>query len=237
VPWESNRTQVISADGSVRDVETPTGDACLEVEFVECAQPQKTCRGAAADLVLDEDGKVLETVCYPESGTLDVAAIEAQDGNVRQNQNNAVIVLDGAPAVDIEGNLSVDANNVVIYGDSPDAAVIGGDLGVDGNNMIVRGVRIQGDANIAANNSVLLHCVIEGDLHVTGNNSVVTGCDVFGKVTIEGNNTRFSGNRVGLTLHDSGKNTRCDANLAVQDENGDLVFADAEPSSELGCGR
>jgi hypothetical protein len=235
LPWESNRTQVIEADGTVQDYDTPTGDACLTIEFVECVKPQESCDGNAADVVLDEMGQVIETICYPAGETLSVTEIEAQSGNVEQNQNDAVILLDGDAEIDVMGDLSVDANNVVVYGDGPDTSVISGDVGVDGNNMIVRGVRIQGDVQIDANNAVFLHCVIEGNVVVTGNNAVIAACDVLGSVRVQGNNTRLSGNHIAGELNDSGKNTKCESNLSADDANADGVLDSAELGAALEC--
>ena len=128
---------------------------------------------------------------------LSVEQIEEQDGDVAQNQNNSVIVLDDQDdGADIVGDLSVDANNVVIYGDGAEHSLIEGDVYVDGNNIIVRGVRIQGAVEIVANNAIFLHCVIEGDVSISGNNAVLSACDVLGDVQVTGSNAQLTGNHV-----------------------------------------
>jgi hypothetical protein len=234
LPWGA-RTQVIDADRSTRDLDVPKGEECLDFESDECIKPQDTCDGAA-DVVLDRNGKPIVTVCYPEGDTLTVEEIAEQDGNVEQNQNDAVIVLDGADdGVDIEGDLSVDANNVVVYGEGPDTSVISGDVNVDGNGIIIRGVRIQGSVEILANNAVFLNCVIEGDVNITGNNAVLAACDVFGSVHVRSNNVQLLGNHIVGELDDSGKNTICDANLTARDLDDDLALEESELGEALSC--
>lgn len=236
VPWRHDRTHVIDADGNVTELGAVFGEDCLDLENGLCIRPQDECDGRAADVVLDARGELLQVVCYPDEEILTVDQIEAQDGNVEQNQNNAVIVLDDiADGADIEGDLSVDANNVVIYGDSPERALIEGDVAVDGNNIIVRGVHIRGAVEIRANNAVFLHCVIEGDVRITGNNAVLSACDVLGDVEILGNNARVSGNRVTGALSDGGMNTTCEENVAAADADEDGVISEAEIGASIGC--
>jgi len=236
LPWEEGGTQVLEADGSVRNVPTPAGSACLDIAG-ECVQPQLTCEGRGAELVLGSSGELVQTVCYPAGDTLTVEEIGARGGDVDQTENNAVILLDNLDdGVDIAGDLSLDANNVVVYGENPANAVISGGLSVDGNNAIVRGVRIQGDVEILKNNAVLLHCVIEGNLTIHGNNTVLAGCDVFGSITVYGNNTKLVGNRIAGPLVNPGKNTECDSNVAAVDANEDRVLAATEVGAALSCG-
>jgi hypothetical protein len=239
-PWADERAQVIDSDRNIRELEAADADECLAFEFDgddECVTRADECGAdVAADVVVDADGKVVSVVCYPEGESLTVEEIEAQDGNVEQNQNNAVIALDDDDdGVDIEGDLSVDANNVVIYGEGPDVSVVSGDVNVDGNNIIVRGVRIQGDVQVLANNAVFLLCVIEGDVEIIGNNTILSSCDIHGKVTIRGNNTQFTNNRVVGEFADLGKNTICAENFAAIDANEDLVFSEDELGDALVC--
>lgn len=235
LPWSEGRVQVIGAEGSVRNV-APSDDAfCRELPG-GCETPQRACEGRAADWILDRDGKLVHTLCYPEGGTLSVAELNERDGDVAQNQNNAVIDLDdGLPGVDVAGNLSIDANNVVVYGDDPEHAVIGGELLIDGNNTLVRGVTVQGDVVVAKNNAALAHCVIEGDLIIRGNNTVLAGCVVWGQVRIEANNTKLVGNRLVGGLSATGKNAECTGNYAYVDGDGDGVLRDDELGALLGC--
>jgi hypothetical protein len=236
VPWRDDRTNVIDAEGNVTELEAVSGDDCLNLENDVCIRPQDECEGRAADVVLDARGELLQVICYPEDEILTVEEIEAQEGNVAQNQNDSVIVLDElADGADIAGDLSVDANNVVIYGDGADHSLIEGDVSVDGNNIIVRGVRIQGAVEIIANNAVFLHCVIEGDVSISGNNAVLSACDVLGDVRISGNNAQINGNRVTGELDDAGKNTICEENAAAVDADEDGVISEAELGAPIGC--
>jgi hypothetical protein len=237
VPWHDDRTQVIDSEGEVIELEAVSGDDCLDLENDVCIRPQDECDGRAADVVLDGRGELLEIVCYPEEEILSVEEIEAQAGNVEQNQNNSVIVLDEiADGADIAGDLSVDANNVVIYGDGAEHSLIEGDVFVDGNNIIVRGVRIQGAVEIVANNAVFLHCVIDGDVSISGNNAVLSACDVLGNVQVTGQNARLSGNRVTGELSDRGKNTICEENTTALDADADGVLSEGEIGAPLSCG-
>jgi hypothetical protein len=239
VPWEDDRAQVIDANRDVEQLAPGASDSCLPIEGEDACVTREEACGAdvAADVVLDENGKIASVVCYPRGESLSVEEVEAADGNVAQNQNDSVIVLDGLDDdVDIDGDLAVDANNVVIYGEGPDVSVVSGDVAVDGNNIIVRGVRIQGDVEVLANNAVFLLCVIEGDVVVSGNNAILSSCDIHGKLTITGNNTQLTGNRVGGELADNGKNTVCADNHAAVDADEDGTFSDAELGDELACG-
>lgn len=237
LPWQEDRTQIIATDGTVRQVPTPSGASCLDIPR-ECVQPQLTCEGRASDLILDRDDRVLQTVCYPAGNTLTVEEIAARDGNVAQNQNNAVIALDGLDdGADIAGDLSIDANNVVVYADDPARALIAGDLKVDGNNIIVRGVTVGGDVSVEKNNATFVHCVIEGDVVVRGNNTVIAGCTIWGTLTIEANNTKLVGNRVVGSVQGGGKNTECSGNFSAIDANQNGIVEEAELGAELSCDR
>jgi hypothetical protein len=236
VPWGGDdATNVVHADGSVTTYQKPEGDDCIDLDGVICAEPQQECADAA-ELVLGTDGKVIETVCYPTEATLSVEQVEQKSGDIAQNENNAVIALDGTDdGVDLNGDLSVDANNVVVYGEGPDVSVIDGDVAVDGNNIIVRGVTIQGDVEIVANDAVFLHCAIQGNLVITGNNAVVAACDVLGDVEVRGNNAKLAGNHIAGTLTNGGKNTQCVENLSAHDADGDGVLESAELGAALAC--
>lgn len=235
VPWSEQRTRIIDADGEAIEVVPVSGTACVDHQG-ECLKPQEKCGGGGVDIIVDEAGSLVDFVCYPEEATLTVEEIEARQGNVVQNQNGAVIVLDGADdGVDIDGDLSIDANNVVIYGEQADAAVVSGTLTIDGNNALVRGIRVQGDVHVPKNDLVMALCVIEGDLVITGNNATLVACDVFGDVTVTGNNVRLSGNRIAGTLSVSGTGAVCTANRAVVDANDDRVVGSDELGAALAC--
>lgn len=249
LPWNDNQATVIS--GTTRALDEVDASECLELEGDECEKPAEACGGRHAEVVVGDRGELLELVCYPESATLSLEELAAQEGNVAQNQNNAVIVIgelegdvgdadsadDAAEAegVDLDGNLSVDANNVVVWGDSPETAVIGGDVLVDGNNIIVRGVHITGDVTILANNAFFLGCIIEGNVSVTGNNAVFSASDVLGQVTVTGNNARLTANHIAGGLSDDGKNTVCEHNLAAVDGDADGSLEESELGEPLVC--
>jgi hypothetical protein len=238
VPWQDDDVTVIDSTRNLDELESSESNECLDLGGPdECITREEKCGAdVAADVVLDEAGHVVTVVCYPEAETLTAEEIEAADGNVEQNQNNEVIVLDDVDdGVDIEGDLSVDANNVVIYGEGPDVSVVSGDVNVDGNNIIVRGVRIQGNVEVLANNAVFLLCVIEGDVRIIGNNAILTSCDIHGSVTVVGNNTQLTGNRVDGEFTDNGQNTICENNYTAQDANGDLLITDDEVGEALAC--
>jgi hypothetical protein len=238
VPWGDDDTaSFIGPDGEVKSYSIPEADGCVGPDAYGCVAPREECE-AGAEVVIGSQGKVIETVCYPKGDTLSVDTIEAQSGNVAQNQNNAVIALDSADdGVDLHGDLAVDANNVVVYGKDPATSVIEGDVNVDGNNIIVRGVSIEGDVTIDANNAVFLHCVIHGDVVISGNNAVMAACDVFGSVQIRGNNTKLAGNHLVGALSDKGKNSRCDDNHSATDANGNHVLESSELGAALSCGK
>lgn len=237
VPWGGDDTaSVLDPDRKLESYTISDPNGCVGPDAVACIEPRAECE-AGAEVVLGADGKVIETVCYPKGETLSVAEVEARSGDIAQNENDAVIVLDDADdGVDIRGDLSVDANNVVVYGEDPATSVIEGNVGVDGNNIIVRGVTIQGDVTIDANNAVFLHCVIEGDVVVTGNNAVIAACDVFGTVEIRGNNTKLAGNHLVGTLTDNGKNSLCEDNVRASDADADGLLEESELGEAVSCG-
>jgi hypothetical protein len=235
-PW-GNDVSVVGPDGKVTDYEAPSGGGCVQVSPTSCVPQDRCGPGVPADVVLDEQGNVIDVVCYPTKLALTPEQITAQQGNVAQNQNGAVIVLDGVPdGVDLDGNLSLDANQVIVYGGGPDVSVIGGDVTVDGNNIIVRGVRMQGNLDLLKNDSVLVFCVIEGNVRIVGNNTRLSGCDVFGSVSIEGNNSVLSGNHIQGGVVNTGQNTTCQGNLGFQDLNQDFMVEAAEVGPPIGCG-
>lgn len=239
-PWDEGQVQVVGADREVTDVAIPEGDGCLRIgeEFSDpanCIKPQEECEGRSADVLLDAEGKVLDTLCYPKGDTITVAELAANDGDVAQNQNNAVIVLDSNPDVDLVGNLSVDANNVIIFGADPATSVVDGDLTIDGNNAVVRGVTLTGNVTVAKNNATFFFCVIEGDLTISANDTVIAGCDVLGKLTITGNNTKLVGNHFVNAPEIKGKNTKCEGNFEAADADGDGVLEAGEIGAPLSC--
>jgi hypothetical protein len=230
-PWANQRTQVIDTQGQIKDVApaiAPT-DCVYAGQGDVCIQPQDECGDNAADIIVNDKGEALDYICYPPEDQISVEDVEKAEGDIKQNQNGSVIVLDDVDdGVDLNGDVDVDANNVVIYGEGPDTSLISGSINIDGNNTIVRGVRIQGDVEIVKNNAVLTLCVIEGNLTISANNARMSNCQVFGEITVTGNNTEFYGNKFGHALTGSGQNVGCEDNLLVTDADTDLQFSDAE---------
>ncbi len=240
VPWGDNRAEVISPDRTISTFAPIAGDECLAYEGATqdvCIRPQEVCGAEAADVIVDERGEVLDVICYPNEETVTVDEIEAEQGNIAQNENNAVLVLDEVDdGVDLEGNLDVDANNVVIYGGGPDVSVISGDVTVDGNNTLIRGVRIQGDVNVVKNDSVFVYCVIEGNLTISANNTRLLGCDVFGDIRITGNNTELAADRIAGKIENDGKNLSCASNRSFEDRDENMRVSDDELGDTITCG-
>lgn len=233
VPWSPERTLVLDADRSTTTIAGQSDD-CLEYKS-ECLKPKDVCGELAADVVLDAQGKVLDYLCYPAEATLTVEELSEKQGDIAQNENNSVLVLDDADdGVDVEGDLSVDANNVVIYGSSPNTSVISGSLTLDGNNALVRGVRIQGDVTVLKNDVVLAFCVIEGNLVIEGNNAELLACDVLGSVTVLGNNAKLYGDRIAGPLTISGK-AECKDSVSFVDTDADRVVDATELGAALTC--
>ncbi|HEX5658052.1 MAG TPA: hypothetical protein VFX59_12695 [Polyangiales bacterium] len=230
VPW-GGRTQVVAPSGSSTGWEA--SPACV-LEAGTCEEERAACAGGV-DIVVDREGKRLDSLCYPDAPTWTVEDLAAHDGNIEQRENNTVLVLDDADdGADVTGDVTIDANNVVLYGESAARAVLDGSLTVDGNHTLVRGIRITGDVSVLANNVTLAFCVIEGALTVRGNNVRLLGCDVLGSVTIPGNNARLYGNGVAGVL-DVGKSAACVDNHRVVDGDADGVITTDERGAALDC--
>jgi hypothetical protein len=237
LPYAPDKTAVIgdfdNPDGLASYlVSTPDGDECFNLDDA-CVKPQLECGDdGAADVLIDEHGAVVDTICYPTGGV----AIEDVEGDLKDVGNNVVLVLDGEDdGVDVEGDVKIDGNNVTLYGHGPDSSVIGGNLTIDKNNALVRGVRVEGDVTIHKNNPSIVDCVIEGDLTIKGNNVSIALCEVWGKLKIEGNNTILVGNRFATEPEVKGNNTVCNGNMAFVDDDADGVVDEAELADEIGC--
>ncbi len=232
-PYNDNETAVIVGD-DVTISETPDGDACIELEGGMCITPQEECgEDARVDVFLDDDGEVIEIVCYPTQG--EATLVETEDGTVSVGDNGAVVILDEE---DLGGDLVVEGNRGVIYGDSPEETVIAGNVNLKGNESTVRGVRIQGDAVFEGNNARLLYCVIEGDVIFKGNDNLITNCTVFGEIRGDGNEDEIVANNVQGAITIGGQPARCDDNRAFVDSDDDFVLSDEEfdASTPLDCG-
>jgi hypothetical protein len=238
LPYNANETTVIGSSGSggldnAQVVSTPDGTECINLDDVVCATPQSECgNDGTADVLVDENGTVLDVVCYPSGGV----SVETFDGPVENVGNSAVLVIDDVDdGVDVDGDVTIDGNNVVLFGAGPDTSVIGGNLNIDKNNAIVRGVRIQGDVVIDKNNPSLIDCVIEGDLLIKGNNVNIALCEVWGTLTIEGNNAKLVSNHFAQAPSIKGKNTVCNDNVAFADANDDGEISPSELGAAIDC--
>jgi hypothetical protein len=202
----------------------------------QCGTVSRECgEGAAADVVLDENGSVVDVLCYRRDVAVQVVPTDTS-GTVTAG-NDTVLVLDAEDdGVDVDGDIEIQGNNAVIWGDGPDTSVISGTVDVEKNNAIIRGVRIQHDVTIEKNNTSLAFCVIEGDLIITGNNTTVAECAVFGQVRITGLNTVLVENDFAGTSRVSGYNLTCNGNRSFDDDNGDYRVSDDERGGEVGCG-
>lgn len=235
-PYDPDQTIVIGGD-SDEPLTTPDGNACLEIDNENCIRPQEDCGDdGRADLILDENGNVVDVICYPTSNA-PIETIPAESVPVNKTQNNAVVVLDAADdGVDIEGDLSVDANNVVIYGESPDVSVIGGDLDVTKNNTTVRGVRIMGDVTVEFNNANFVFCVIEGDVTILGNNTTFAGCDIWGDLQVSGENAILVSNHLADPGPFAAQGLVCNGNYHFEDGNTNgVIEADELSDDPIAC--
>jgi len=249
-PWDLGETRVIGGTDENGDPfdnpdpnSSPTGAAPVGVfgescELDEaCEAPLQQCAdGETADVIVGENGEVLDVLCYP---VRDSTVVILGDDVVEDPElgNNTVVVIDGADdGVDIDGDIAITGNNVVLHGEGPDVSVISGNVDIAKNNAIVRGVRIQGDVTLSMNNTSLVWCVIEGDLNITMNNTSVALCEVWGNVNIIGLNTVFVSNAVQGDQPVSGKNLLCNDNHRFVDADDDGVIDEDEIGEPIECG-
>ncbi|HEX7670513.1 MAG TPA: hypothetical protein VF395_13055 [Polyangiaceae bacterium] len=230
-PYRPGDTTVVG--GNQGDAPTPTTAACQDAT---CKGRDQCGPNGAADVIVDDKGKVVDVLCYGQDVTI-AQVPTAPVASFETNGNNAVLVIDGAnDGVDVLGDVTISGNNAVVYGNGPETSVIGGTLLIGKNNAEIRGVRIKGDVTINKNNTKLAFCVIEGDLTITGNNTTLAGCDVFGKVTITGMNTVLIRDRVSATDAIKGSNLTCSANVRFDDANADHVIQAGEVGGPVSCG-
>ena len=240
LPYDPDSTSLIGGnydnpDGlALRVVGTPDGDECIDLDGA-CAKPQEECGDdGAADVLIGDDGQVLDVICYPTDGV----AVESFEGPVEKVGNNVVLVFDDEDdGADVVGDVTIDGNNVTLYGHGPDTSVIEGDLHIDKNNSVVRGIRIQGDVTIDKNNPSIVDCVIEGDLTIRGNNVSIALCEVWGQLLIEGNNAVLVENRFATPPDVRGNNTLCSGNVAFTDADEDARVSDSELGDPIDCAK
>jgi carbonic anhydrase/acetyltransferase-like protein (isoleucine patch superfamily) len=238
LPYKPNSTSVINGDFdnpdglALRVVTTPDGDECIDLDGA-CAKPQEICGDdGAADVLLGDEGEVLDVICYPTEGV----AVESFEGPVEKVGNNVVLVFDDVDdGADVMGDVKIDGNNVTLWGHGPDTSVIAGDLTIDKNNSVVRGIRVEGDVTIHKNNPSMVDCVIEGDLTIKGNNVSIALCEVWGNLKIEGNNTVLVDNRFAGQPEVKGENTLCAGNFAFADADGNASVSEQEVGEPIEC--
>lgn len=237
-PYPTDKTTLIgdadNPDGlaGYSVVTTPDGEACYNLDDV-CVKPQTECGDdGAVDVLLDDQGAVVDVICYPTGGV----AIETVEGGIEDVGNDVVLVLDDEDdGIDVAGDVKIDGNNVTLYGNGPDTSVIGGNLEIAKNNALVRGVRIEGDVVVTQNNPSIVDCVIEGDLTIRGNNVSIALCEVWGRLVIEGNNAVLVGNRLASAPEISGSNSICNGNVAFEDADDDQIVDGDELGEPIEC--
>jgi hypothetical protein len=235
VPWATTPVEVRSPTGELVGSGTPDLDGCVWIDSEFCVPVEAECRDGG-ELVVDGRGELLGALCYPPAATLTPAAVDALGGEITQNLNDTVLVLDGLDdGADLTGDVHVDGNNVVIYGDGPGVSQLAGDLSIDGNNSVVRGVAITGDVLVLKNNAAIAFSSVAGSLTVTANNTRLIGVTVLGDLVIHGNNTSLVGVHVAGTITFTGKNTLCEESSAFADADGDGVADESEQGAPLDC--
>lgn len=223
-------------DGSCVQIE----DACVEIGEAKgryCDQD-----GAQADIILDENGEVLEVVCYPppESGAPLEEVSVSEDGtvNVPQNASGSVIVFDettnGEP---LEGDITLDAERVSFFGNGVDETIIDGNLSFASNNARARGLTVTGDLSVAknSNNNAITFCKVHGSVDVQGNGMRLVNCQVFGDVSVAGNGATLV--NIGVQGEwDVNSGASCHGCYSFEDEDEDFIVLEEELGDSLSCG-
>lgn len=215
--------------------EDPGGKMVSVDDCKSCGSVERECgKRAAADVIVDADGNVVDVLCY--RADVEVQVVPTDVADTVHADNETVLVLDDEDdGVDVEGDVIIEGNNAVVWGNGPDTSVIAGTVDVEKNDAIIRGVRIQRDVTIEKNNTSLAFCVIEGDLIITGNNTTVAECTVFGEVRISGLNTVFVGNELAGVDELAGYHLTCNDNRRFDDADGDLALDEGELGGEVTC--
>lgn len=224
-----------------------SGDGCVELDNGDCVDPtdakEEFCgdESAQADIIVDEDGEVVEVICYPpsEDGTPIDEVTRDGDGNaeIPQNDNGAVVVFDeetdGEP---IEGDVTLTAERVSLFGNGVDNTIIDGTLTFSSNNSQVRGLTVTGDIIIdtVSNNASLVFCKAHGSLVVESNGVTVANCQVFGDVTVAGNGASLV--NIGVQgAWDVNDSAYCAGCYSFADDDEDFVVIDGEVGDDLHC--
>jgi hypothetical protein len=229
-PYNPGEATVVGAEKGGEELQL--SEACSEYE---CGTFEDKCGDrAAADVILDKDGNVVDVICYKHEVTVEDVPVDQAES--AEAGNNTVLVLDAEDdGADVEGDVTISGNNAVIYGEGPDVSVIGGTVAIEKNNAVVRGVRVKEDVTITKNNTQMAFCVIEGDLTISGNNTTLAECTVYGKVTITGLNTVLVQNQFNQE-EISGKNLTCNGNVHFEDADADMSVDPDELGEPIACG-
>ena len=231
---------IVSGTSNGEDDCVTVEDACVSIDEAKGRYCDED--GAQADIILDEDGEVIEVICYPppESGApLEEVAV-GEDGTtqVPQNTSGAVIVFDeetdGEP---IEGDIALDAERVSFFGNGVDKTIIDGNLAIASNNARARGLTVTGDLSVAknSNNNAITFCKILGSATVEGNSMSLVNCQVFGDVNVNGNDATLVNVGVqGEWNVNAGSN--CQGCYSFADEDDDGLVAEGELGDPLTCG-
>ena len=245
-------TDVIITPESARDDEfVISGGAsggCVELDTGECVDVSdakgRYCGGeeAKADIILGEDGEVVEVVCYPDpsGGTaVEEAIIETESGAAQlpQNTSGVVVVFDeetnGEPIV---GDVRIDGERTTLFGNGPGNTILDGELAIASNNSRIRGLTVIGDVVFEknSNNSKLAFCEILGSLTASNNGFTAVNTLVFGDVSIDGNDVSLINIGVQGEWSVTGSG-QCQGCYSFSDEDADGVVTDEEVGDALEC--
>lgn len=187
-------------------------DTC---DTAACSAVRERCGDRAyAEVVVDDDGVVLDVVCFRGNARFETIGADAVAS--ASAGNGTVLVFDGVDdGADVTGDVVLTGNNAVVFGQGASVSRIGGDLDIDKNNAVVRGVSIGGDVRVEKNNAQLSFVEVLGDLTISGNNTTIVGSSIHGRVIIDGVNTVLVQNRFFAVERLAGKNLECNGNVTV----------------------
>jgi hypothetical protein len=231
MPYQLGQALVIgeSANGELVSVDEDCDTAACQAVRERCGD------SAYADVVVDEDGEVLDVLCFRGNATVQEIGPDAVA--TASAGNDTVLVLDGADdGVDVTGDVVLSGNNAVLYGRGADVSQVGGSVTIEKNNAIVRGVSILGDLTLDKNNAQLSFTEIHGDVTISGNNTTLAECVIFGQLHITGVNTVLVQNRFQGPRALSGKNLTCNGNTSFEGAPADAADAGATDAGPTDAG-
>ena len=244
---DDNTHTVVTADGDTYVV-TGSSDAsgCVDIDgnCIDIADAQgRYCddEGAQADIIIDENGNVIDVICYPppDDGTPLEEITPDGEGNVtlEQNESGAVLTFDEASnGTPLEGDLKLEAERTTLYGNGIDETILNGNVEIESNNSRVRGLTIQGNVVFIknSNNSALALCKIEGNLQIHSNGTTVASCEVFGNVQADGNDLNLV--NVGVQGNwEVNDGATCNGCYSFSDESDDFIVDADEIGDPLQC--